>query len=122
MGAVLVVQMPRDKVIDVAAVRNGLVPARRTVLVLTMPLAGVPAVATLWILTGDSKDVFVDMSVMDIMQVAVVKIVDVIFVTNGRVSARGRMRMCVLIVGDVLCHATAHWRLGMAHPVDPSIA
>jgi hypothetical protein len=88
MRTVLIVQVSRDGVVLMIAMRNGLVSAVRTVRMrLIVFTAGVTAIATLRIRGGDADDVLVDVLLVRVMQVAVVQIVDVPFVTNGRVTA-----------------------------------
>ena len=118
MRPVPVVQVAGNEVIGMVAVRNAFMPARRTVLVRCVVLAaGVPALAAVRIRSRDAKAVLVDVLLVDMMQVSVVKVIDVIFVTNGRVAAPGRVRMGVLIVHRVLCHEAP--RLGS--PLRPKL-
>jgi hypothetical protein len=103
--AVLIVQVAGDEVVGVVSVRDRFVAARRTMFVaVVVSLAAVPARAVLRILARDAENVFVDVRLMDVVQVPVVEIVDVSFVQHGGVPASGRVRMPVLVVCRVLCH------------------
>jgi hypothetical protein len=48
--------------------------------------------------------VFVDVRLVDVMQMSVVEIVDMSLMENRDVSASGRMRVPMLVVRFVLCH------------------
>lgn len=80
-----VVQPPAHEVIDVIAVRHGLVSAVRSVLVVGVARGGVGVTSGMCLV--DRDHVLVDVVVVGVVQVAVVEIVDVIVVMDGGVPA-----------------------------------
>jgi hypothetical protein len=103
--AVLIVQVPVDQVVGVVSVRYRFVAAGGAMFVgVVVGVAAVAAVAVLRIRARDPEDVFVDVCLVDMVQVPVVEIVDVSFVQYGGVPASGRVRMRVLVVCRVLGH------------------
>jgi len=105
--AVRMVQMPGDEVVDVIAVRHGLVPATGPVYVCVLMAAAVmPGRALVRILRADRDPVLVDMAAMRMVQVAIVQVIDMALVQDRRVAA-----MCavlVVVVGVVGLIAGAH--------------
>jgi hypothetical protein len=105
MVAVGMMQVPADQVIDVAVVRNRLVPAALTVSVLGIVcFAVVVGRAPIGMLGIHSEDVLVDMVAVRVVEVAVVHVVDVVFVPNGSVTAPGRVLVIVMFVDLVIAH------------------
>jgi hypothetical protein len=98
-------QMSVDQIVHVVAMRDGLMPASRTVLVRTlMPAAPVPGGTAVGIGRRHLDGVLVDMVAVHVMQMAVVQVVDVIAVTNGRVPARPAMLVRVIRVLGASAH------------------
>jgi hypothetical protein len=103
VAAMGMVQMARDQVVDVIAVRNRLVPAARS-------MHMIASVATTAMVRGTRRRVgrpdldiaLVDVAVMRVMQVPVVKIVEVVTVSNCVVAAVGTMLMRMILV-DAMC-------------------
>ncbi|HUA82497.1 MAG TPA: hypothetical protein VMB85_01465 [Bryobacteraceae bacterium] len=90
MIAVLVMQMPADQVIDMAAVRNRLVPAVGAVFVFMIMLAAAMIRgATFRIVIADADTMFVYVVAMQVVQVAVVQIIDMSVVPHRGVPAVG---------------------------------
>jgi hypothetical protein len=105
MSSVLVVQVIVDEIVGVVSVRDGFVAAGRAVFVArVVRVAVVPAIAVLWIRARNWEDVFVDVRLVDVVQVSVMQIVDVSFMENGDVSASRRVRMAMIVVRFVFCH------------------
>jgi hypothetical protein len=101
--AVGVVQMTIDQVVVVVAVRDGLVPA-------VWPV-NVPGLVSAAIVVGgtgvgmsviDRDPVLVDVSFVGMVQVAVVQIVDVVFVAHGNVTAVIAVGVLVSLVDAVV--------------------
>jgi hypothetical protein len=98
-------QMPVDQIVDVVAVRHGLMPASGTVHVrAVMPSAPVPGCTAVGIGRRHLDAVLVDVVAVHMMQMAVVQIVDVIAVANGRVPARPAVLVRVIDVLDASAH------------------
>jgi hypothetical protein len=101
--AVRVVQVAFDQVIDVVAVRNGFVAAARAVLVFLVVLAAIVLRSALgWVAGIDRELMLLDAAFGHVVQVAVVQVVHVAFVTDGGVAAAGAVLVCV--VGMVTRH------------------
>jgi hypothetical protein len=98
---VRVVQPPVDEEVGVVAVRDGLVPAARAVLVL-----GVVAVGGLGVPVRVGRAhvdrVLVDVVFVRVVQVAVVQVVDVAFVADRGVAAALPVDVLVALVNGVL--------------------
>lgn len=107
--AVRVMQVAFDEVVDVVAVRHGLVPAARTVHVARLVrIARVPGRAARRIRSPDGDGVLADVVAVHVMEMAVVKVVDVSFVAHRGVAAAFAMDVVVIIVRVV------------PHPIAPS--
>jgi hypothetical protein len=103
--AVRVVQMPADEIVDVIAVRNGLVPAVGSVDVAGLVLcAGRTAVRVLLV---DGDQMLVDVALVRVMQVAAMQIIRMPIVADGDVAAVGPVLMVVAGVDRVI---------GFSHP------
>jgi hypothetical protein len=92
MVAVWMVQASVNEIVDVISVRHSLVTAPRAVLmrrlVSACPVFGCAAVG---IVSGDLQDVLLYAVAFHVLQVPVLKIVNVIFVSNRGVSAARSM-------------------------------
>lgn len=100
--AVHVVQMTGNQVIYVIAVGHRLVSATCAMLVaLFMASANVIGSTIRRIGRGSFDHVFIDMAVMQEMQVSVVQVVDVVIVLHSGMSAVGTMLMRMLLVDGV---------------------
>ena len=82
--AVLVMQTAVDDVVDVIAVRYGFVAATFAV---NVAVAGVNRVAAVRVGFIDAQGMLVVVAVVLMVQVAVVQIIDVVFVFDGSVAA-----------------------------------
>lgn len=105
MISVLMVKVPVYQVIDVIAVRHGFMTALGPVLMfLNVPSAIVAIGAIGWIGRRDLQRVFIDVAVMDVVQMAVVQVVDVIVVPDRGVSAFFPVFVCMVLVSLMICH------------------
>jgi hypothetical protein len=109
---VWMVQMSVDQVIDVVAVRHRLVPASLTVdMMRVVPAAPVLRCAPVGIGRRHLDGVLVDVIAMHMMQMAVVEVIHVVAMANGRMSAAGTV--LVRVVGVLAAGAGAHgWPQG----------
>jgi hypothetical protein len=107
MVAMRVVQMAVDQVVDVVAMRYGLVAAARAVHVAGfVPGAAVGRGADRGVAGADLDHVLIDMVAMGVVQVAVVQVVHVVAVAHGGMAAAGAVGVVVRVV--VLGVAGAH--------------
>jgi len=114
-------QMATDEVVDVVAVGDGFVTAFRTVLVGRI----VAAARVAWragrgVLRIDRDGAFVDVTVVNVMKMAVVEVVGVTVVAHPRVPAAGAVLVDVVFVGGMV----AHWnssRAGWFAGIEPSL-
>ena len=97
---VRVVEASVDEVIGVLAVRHWLVPAVRSVNVLTAVVRLIAGVGELVI---DRKRVLINVVAVGLVQVAVVDEVDVAFVDDRRVAAAGAVDVVVIFVSVPCC-------------------
>jgi len=99
MRIVRVVQMALHQVIRMIAVRYGIVAATRAVFVRSFVTSARMRFGALGgIRARDLDDVFVDVSFVHVMQMAVVKIIHVPFVLDFRMRTIGPMTMRMLVV------------------------
>ena len=100
--AVRMVQPAVHKVVHVVTMRDGFVSATRAVLMVAMDLGS----AAYRILLADLDDMLIDSVPAHMLQVAVLKIIDVIVMAHCRVPAVGAMHMPLLrvMVGGSCCH------------------
>ena len=99
MVAVRMMEMAADQIIHVIAVRNRQVAAIGAVLMAAfMPAAAVAGCASLRIPIADAEAVLLDVIAAQVMQVTVVKIIDVTVVPDGGVSAIGPVDVGVALV------------------------
>ena len=96
MVAVLVVQTAVDDVVNVIAVRYGFVAATFAV---NVAVAGVNRMAAVRIGFIDAQCVFVVVTIVLMMQVAVVQIINVAFVFDGSVAAVCAVNVVMMFVG-----------------------
>jgi len=98
MAVVRVVQVAGHDVVAVVSVRNRLVSAVLAVdVAFGVARAAVRRRASSRILRPDLERALVDVTVVGMMQVAIMKVVDVTFVLNGRVAASAPV--VVIVVG-----------------------
>jgi len=116
MIAVWVVQPPIHDIVDVAAVGNGFMTAARPVRVafatdIRRALRGIGPAYT--------EHVFIDVIAMHVMQVPIVKVIDVTIMANCRVSAvRAVLVVMISVVRQITCghellpftRLPSHWR------------
>jgi len=102
MAAVRMMQVARDEVVDVVAVRDGLVPATlRVDMSLRVTGAAVRRRAGRRVGRTDLEDALVYMALVAVMKVAVVQVVDVVAVLDGEVAAVGAVSVIVIGMGVV---------------------
>ena len=102
MGAVRMMQVAADAIIDMVTVRYGLVAAAGSMHVIrSMAAATVICRTALRVLARHVDHVLVDMILMRVVQMPVVQIVDMAGVAHGRMAATRPMLMRV--VGMGLC-------------------
>ena len=100
MPPMRMVQVTVDEVIDMVAMRHGLVAAAGTMhMVGGMPAAGMTSGAGRGVLRIDADGMFVDMVAVHMVQVAVVQIVHVAVVLDGRVAAARTVDVGMVRVG-----------------------
>jgi hypothetical protein len=96
---VRMVQMSGNEVIVVVAVRDGFVPAIRPVnRALAVPPTDVWRRAGAWVLRAYVEPTFVDVTVVSMMEVAIVQVVDVTSMVDGRVAAVIAVDVVVMVV------------------------
>jgi hypothetical protein len=110
MVAVRVMQVAVDEIINVVAMRYGLVPATGAMLVPgLMSLAPVLRRAAVRVLAGHLDHMLVDVIAMHVMQMSIVEIIDVVAVPDCGVAASRPVLMRV--IGVVWLRARRHGRL-----------
>lgn len=98
-------QVPAYQIVDVSVVRNLLVSASLAMLVCGIVRAAVMAgSAVRWILGAYGESVLVDVIFMRVMQMAVMQVVGVTVVHDGRVAATCAVLVIVTFVDRVLAH------------------
>lgn len=99
MIAIRMVQVSIDEVVNVIAVRNGLVTAAFPMLVAcVVTAAGMSLGAGVRISSRDSENVLVDMSLMKRVQVAIMEIIDVVRMPDRCMAATGAVLVGVVLV------------------------
>jgi hypothetical protein len=103
--AVRMVQVARYQVVDMIAVRNRFMPAACAVDV----CLGMPAALVLWrtprrVRRSNLDATFVDVAVMELMQVPVVQVVDVAAMSDRAVAAVGTVLMRMILVDAMRGH------------------
>jgi hypothetical protein len=113
--AMLTMDVTLHEVIDVTRVRHGFVPAGRVVTMRhIVPVTIVPARTVRRISARGDQLVFVDVTLVRVMQVTVVQEVCVIFMLYFRMSAAVAVQMVVCVVRCVCCHSEPpNLRLGI---------
>jgi len=107
VAVVRMVEVIADEVVNMVPMRHGLVPAVGTMLVARVVLlASVSRCTRIRIGLTDLDDVFVDMAAMGVMKVPIVQVIDVIAMTDRRMTAAGIMVM--IMFAGVLVVAAAH--------------
>ena len=101
---VRVVESPADEVVDVVAVRHGLVTALGAVSVGGVAVHGVGVAGRMRLVHRDH--VLVHVLVVGMVQVAVVQVVDVIAVTDGGVTTAGTVAVLVGTFVDLVGHGS----------------
>jgi hypothetical protein len=107
MVAVRMVKVAIDEIVDVVAVRDGLMSASRPVhMPRLVSCATVIGRAAIRVLGRHFNDVLVDVIGMRVVQMPVVQVVDMIAVAHRRMSAGGAMLMCMIGMMRLgaLCH------------------
>ena len=103
MGAVGVMQVPVDQVVDMVAVRHRLVTAARAMLVvLVVASADMVGRAGAGIVGAHLDRVLVNVIAVRVMQMAVVQVVEVIAVLDGGMAAGRAMLMRMVAVNLVV--------------------
>jgi len=98
-----------DQVIDVVAVRYGLVPASRTMNVARIMAAAIVVGRTLIrVFRADFERVFVHMIAMRMVQMSIMQIIDMVAMPDGGMSAVGAMLMVVMGVMGFVAGAHAY--------------
>lgn len=106
--SVRVVQMTGDEIVRVIPVRDCLMAAALTMLVIGRVAAAVaPSRAVVGILVADRDYVLVHMTLVRVVQVAVMQVVDVAVVPDSRVSAVGAVLVRVTGMGPVFFHVVS---------------
>jgi hypothetical protein len=99
MIAVGMMQVAIDEIIDVIAVRHGFMTVSRPMHVAgRMPAARMPRCAGIGVLRRHLDRVLIDVSGVHVMQMAVMKIIDMIAVLDRCMSAPGTMPMGVVVM------------------------
>ena len=111
--AVRMVQPAVDQVVDVIAVRHGVVATARAVGV-TLMAAGRIGVAVR-MLGIDPDHVLIDVILMRVMQMAVMEVVHVTLVANRRMTAAFPVDVRVFAFMNRVCHAATLGGIGAAH-------
>lgn len=101
MIAVLVMQTAVDQIIDMVAVRNGLMTATFSV---NMACTGIEWDAGIGVGFIYRQDVFVVMAVVLVVQMAVVQVVDMAVMFDGGMTAAAAVNMGVVVMNGAVCH------------------
>jgi hypothetical protein len=97
--AMRVVEVSIDEIVDVVTVRHGFVPASGAVNVVgVVPSTVVVRSAIGWVFVGHFEAVLVDMVAVWVMQVTVVKVIDVVSVDDRGVPAVFTVDVIVIVV------------------------
>jgi hypothetical protein len=99
------VQVPADHIVHMVAMWNGLVP---TVRAMAMPglmsIAGMCRGAGNGIFSGDGKDMFVDMVVMNMVEMAVVQVVGMALMRHSLVAAACGVTVGMMVMRSMGAH------------------
>ena len=101
MIAVLVMQTAVDQIIDMVAVRNGLMTATFP---MNMARTGIKRNAGIRVGFIYRQGVFVVMAVVLVVQMAVVQVVDMAIMFDGGMTAAAAVNMGVVVMNGAVCH------------------
>lgn len=107
MVAMLVVKTTVDQIVYVIAVGNGFMAAAGAVHVGVIMTEGIPdRMATIRICRADLDDMLINVIAMRVMQMTVVKIIDMIAMLDGGMAAAGAMLVIVVFMMReiAICH------------------
>lgn len=105
MRAMGEMQVTRDKVIDMVAVRHGLMPAIRVMAMFRlMPIAAMGRSACRRVLYGDVELMFIDMVAMRMVKMSVMQIVGVSVMDNSWMATVRSMLMTMLLMNRMSAH------------------
>jgi hypothetical protein len=113
VGVMGKVQVTADEIIHMIAMRNGLVPTSRSMAVRgVVTAAGMGRSAGSGILAGDGECMFVDVVLMEMVQVAIVQVVGMVFMGHRLVAAVGSMLVSVVVMDRMGAHSGDSFRQG----------
>ncbi len=99
------VQVAGHKIVDVVSMWNSLVAAARTVAMSRLvSLAGMPRGAGGGIFFGDSKDMFIDVVLMDMVEMAIVQVVGMTVMRNRLVAAAWSVTVGMMGMSGMCAH------------------
>ena len=101
MIAVLVMQTAVDQIIDMVAMRNGLMTATFP---MNMARTGIERDAGIGVGFIYRQGVFVVMVVVFVVQMAVVQVVDMAVMFDGGMTAAAAVNMGVVVMNGAVCH------------------
>ncbi len=105
MAAMLIMKVATDNVVDMIAMRHGMVPTLGMMSMLPFVLlAGVARCARDGITRADVNRMLVDMVAMQMVHVTIVQIVVMIAMHDGVVSALRAVRMLMSLMDRMLLH------------------
>lgn len=105
MAAMLIMEVITDNVVDMIAMRHGMVPALGMMSMLPFVLlAGVARCADDGITRADVNRMLVDMVAMKMVHVTIVQIVVMIAMHDGLMSALRAVRMLMSLMDRMLLH------------------
>lgn len=108
MRAMGEVQMTVDQIVDMVSVRHGLVATVRAVAMAgLMSVAAMGGRASSRVLRGDTEPMFIDMVAVRMVQMAIMQVVDVAVMGDGRMPAVGSVLMGMMLMGRVVVHQRA---------------
>lgn len=110
MRTVCKVQVPSDEIVDMIAMRNGLVAAFRAMTMSRLvSVARVRRGAGRGIFSGDGKDMFVDMVVMNMVEMPIVQVIGVAVMRDRLMAAACRVAMGMMVVSGMCAHRWTPW-------------
>lgn len=112
MIAVLVMQTAVDQIIDMVAVRNGLMTATFP---MNMARTGIERNAGIRVGFIYRQGVFVVMAVVLVVQMAVVQIVDMAVMFDGGMTAAAAVNMGVVVMNGAVCHDASFDLIKVGH-------
>ena len=117
MVAVGMVKPAANQIVDMVSVWDSLVAAAWTVAVRTT--AGV-MIAAVGVLIADLDDVLVNMPIVEMMQMAIVKVIDVVSMADRRVSTVRAMLVCGGACHELISSGAGASRVRPPHFLTPS--